>query len=78
MNLQLFLTLLVVGASVGLAVTFFGKHPSAGLVVNVVVSAAGAFLGWFVFTAVSRTALLVLFAIGGSLALLAAVRALKK
>lgn len=78
MTLSLFLTLLVVGALVGLAVTFFGRHKALGLPVNLTVSVAGSFLGWFVFTAVSRTALLVLFAIGGSLALLAAVRALKK
>ena len=78
MNLQTFFTLLIVGAIVGLVASFTGKGKAAGLPVNLVVSVAGAFIGWFVFTEVSRTALMVLFSIGGSLALLWFVRALKK
>ena len=78
MTLQLFLTLLVVGAVVGLVASFAGKNKTSGLPVNLVLGIAGAFIGWFVFTEVSRTALLVLFSIGGSLSLLWLVRALKK
>lgn len=78
MTLQLFLTLLVVGAIVGLVASFAGKSKASGLPVNLVVSIAGAFIGWFVFTEVSHTALMVLFSIGGSLSLLWLVRALKK
>jgi len=78
MTLQLFLTLLMVGAVVGLVASFAGKSKASGLPVNLVVSIAGAFIGWFVFTEVSRTALMVLFSIGGSLSLLWLVRALKK
>lgn len=78
MTLQLFLTLLVVGAVVGLVASFAGKGKASGLPVNLVLGIAGAFIGWFVFTEVSRTALMVLFSIGGSLSLLWLVRALKK
>lgn len=78
MNFQTFLTLLVVGALTGLVATFTGKAAKTGLPLNLVVSIAGAFLGWFVFTEVSRTALQVLFAIGGSLVLLWLVRVIKK
>jgi len=78
MNLQTFITLLVVGAIVGLVATLTGKSAKTQLPVNLVVSIAGAFLGWFVFTEVSRTALQVLFAIGGSLVLLWLVRVIKK
>ena len=78
MNLQTFITLLVVGAIVGLVATLTGKSAKTQLPVNLIVSIAGAFLGWFVFTEVSRTALQVLFAIGGSLVLLWLVRVIKK
>jgi len=78
MTLQIFFTLLVVGAVVGLVASFAGKSKASGLPVNLVVAIAGAFIGWFVFTEVSRTALMVLFSIGGSLLLLWFVRALKK
>lgn len=78
MTLQIFITLLVVGALVGLVATLTGKAAKTQLPLNLVVSIAGAFLGWFVFTEVSRTALQVLFAIGGSLVLLWLVRLIKK
>lgn len=78
MTLQLFLTLLVVGAVTGLVATLSGKAAKTRLSLNLVVSIAGAFLGWFVFTEVSRAALQVLFAIGGSLVLLWLVRLIKK
>ncbi len=78
MNLQTFITLLVVGAIVGLVATLIGKSAKTQLPVNLVVSIAGAFIGWFVFTEVSRTAMQVLFAIGGSLVLLWLVRVIKK
>lgn len=78
MNLQTFLTLLVVGSLVGLISTFAGKSAKTQLPLNLAVAIAGAFVGWFVFTEVSRTALQVLFAIGGSLVLLWLVRVIKK
>ncbi|MFA6959873.1 MAG: hypothetical protein WC205_03870 [Opitutaceae bacterium] len=78
MNLQLFVTLLVVGALTGLVSTFAGKNSKSSLPLNLAVSIGGAFLGWFVFTQISRTAMLVCFAIGGSLALLWLIRVLKK
>jgi uncharacterized membrane protein YeaQ/YmgE (transglycosylase-associated protein family) len=78
MNLQTFFTLLVIGALTGLFATLGGKSKKTGLPVNLIVSVAGAFLGWFVFTQVHRTALLVLCAIGGSLLLLWFARAIKK
>lgn len=78
MTLQIFLTLLVVGALTGLVVTVTGKAAKTQLPLNLAVAIAGAFVGWFVFTEVSRTALQVLFAIGGSLVLLWLVRVIKK
>jgi uncharacterized membrane protein YeaQ/YmgE (transglycosylase-associated protein family) len=78
MTLQTFLTLLVVGSVVGLVSTLTGKAAKTQLPLNLIVAIAGAFLGWFVFNEISRTALQVLFAIGGSLVLLWAVRLIKK
>ena len=78
MNLQTFITLLVVGSIVGVIATLTGKAAKTQLPLNLAVAIAGAFLGWFVFTEVSRTALQVLFAIGGSLVLLWLVRLIKK
>lgn len=78
MNLQTFFTLLVVGGLTGLFASLGGKAKKTGLPVNLVVAVAGAFLGWFVFTQVSRMALMVLCAIGGGLLLLWFVRLVKK
>jgi uncharacterized membrane protein YeaQ/YmgE (transglycosylase-associated protein family) len=78
MNLQTFLTVLVIGALVGVVATLSGKNAKSGLVVNLVVAAAGSFLGWLLFGEISRTALQVLFAIGGSLVLLWLIRLIKK
>ncbi|MBC8039483.1 MAG: hypothetical protein H7Y06_02990 [Opitutaceae bacterium] len=78
MNLQTFLTLLVVGAVTGLVATLTGKAAKTQLPLSLIVAIAGAFIGWFIFTEVSRTALQVLFAIGGSLVLLWLVRVIKK
>jgi uncharacterized membrane protein YeaQ/YmgE (transglycosylase-associated protein family) len=78
MTLQTFITLLVVGALTGAVVALTGKGSKTQLALSLVVAIAGAFLGWFVFTEVSRTALQVLFAIGGSLVLLWLVRVIKK
>lgn len=78
MNLQTFITLLVVGALTGLVYTLAGKNKKTGLAVNLIIAAAGAFLGWFVFTQVSRMAMMVVFAIGGGLLLLWFVRLIKK
>lgn len=78
MNLQTFLTVLVIGALVGLFATLSGKNGKNNLVLNLVVAAAGSLLGWLLFGEISRTALQVLFAIGGSLVLLALLRLIKK
>ncbi|MDF3057390.1 MAG: hypothetical protein K0R17_1605 [Rariglobus sp.] len=78
MNLQTFITLLVVGLLVGLVMTLAGKNKKTGLPVNLVVASAGAFLGWFVFHQISRTAIEVLFAIGGGLLLLWLIGLIKK
>jgi uncharacterized membrane protein YeaQ/YmgE (transglycosylase-associated protein family) len=78
MTLQTFITLLVVGALTGAVVALTGKGSKTQLPLSLVVAIAGAFLGWFVFTEVSRTAVQVLFAIGGSLVLLWLVRVIKK
>jgi uncharacterized membrane protein YeaQ/YmgE (transglycosylase-associated protein family) len=78
MTLQTFFTLLVIGGLVGLCMTLAGKNKKTGMAVNLVVAAAGAFLGWFVFHQISRTAIEVLFAIGGGLLLLWLVSRLKK
>lgn len=78
MNLQTCLTLLVVGGIVGLVMTLTGHNKKTGLPVNLVVAVAGAFLGWFVYHQVSRTAIEVLFAIGGGLLLLWLVGLIKK
>jgi uncharacterized membrane protein YeaQ/YmgE (transglycosylase-associated protein family) len=78
MTLQLFLTLIVTGALTGLVATFTGKSGKTQLPLNLLLAILGAFLGWFVFNEVSRTALQVLFAIGGSLVLLWLVRVIKK
>jgi uncharacterized membrane protein YeaQ/YmgE (transglycosylase-associated protein family) len=77
MNLQTFFTLLVIGGLVGLFSTLVNKGKPA-LPVALIVACAGAFLGWFVFNEVSRTALQVLFAIGGALLLLWLTRQIKK
>ncbi|CAM2803111.1 hypothetical protein [Rariglobus hedericola] len=77
MNLQTFFTLLVIGVIVGVLSALTGKGKTA-LPVALVVSCAGAFLGWFVFTQVSRMAMQVIFAIGGSLLLLWLARLIKK
>jgi uncharacterized membrane protein YeaQ/YmgE (transglycosylase-associated protein family) len=78
MNLRIFLTLLVIGAVVGLVSTLSGKNAKSSLALNLAVAIAGAFLGWFLFGEISRTALQVLFAIGGSLVLLWLIRLIKK
>ncbi|MET0262711.1 MAG: GlsB/YeaQ/YmgE family stress response membrane protein [Rariglobus sp.] len=78
MTLQTFITLLVIGSLTGLIVTLVGKNKKTGLAVNLVVACAGAFLGWFIFTQVSRMAMQVVFAIGGSLLLLWMIRLIKK
>ncbi len=78
MSLQTFVTLLVIGILVGLTVTLTGQNKKAGLPVNLVIGAAGSFLGWFVYHQISRTAIEVLFAIGGSLLLLWLIRLIKK
>ena len=78
MNLQLFFTLVVVGGLVGLISILTGKGSKATAPVHLVVAIAGAFLGWFIFTEVNRFALEILFALGGSVALLWLVRLLKK
>ncbi len=78
MNLQTVLTLVVVGAIVGLVTTLSGRNKKSGLPVALVVSVAGAFFGWFVFHQVRSAALEVLFAIGGGLLLLWLVGMIKK
>lgn len=78
MNLQTFVTLLAVGSLVGLVMTLAGKSKKAGLAVNLVVGAAGAFLGWFVFHQINRGVLEVLFAVGASVLLLWLLGLIKK
>lgn len=78
MNLQTFLTVLVIGGIVGAVTTLTGKNSKSNLPLNLAISAAGAFLGWFLFNEISRTALQVLFAIAGSLVLLWLTRLIKK
>lgn len=77
MTLQIFITLVVIGVVVGLVSVLTGKGTKATAPVHLVAAIAGAFLGWFVFTEVSRAALQVLFAIGGSAAVLWLVRLIK-
>jgi uncharacterized membrane protein YeaQ/YmgE (transglycosylase-associated protein family) len=78
MNLQTFFTLLVVGGLTGLFSSLGGKGKKTGLPVSLIVAIAGAFAGWFVFNEVSRTALMILFSIGGGLVFLWLVRVIKK
>jgi|GEM_PF-5738502 len=78
MTLQVFVTLLVVGALVGLVMTLAGKSKRTGLAVNLVVGAAGAFLGWFVFHQINRSVIEVLFAVGAAVLLLWLLGLVKK
>lgn len=78
MSLQTALTLVFVGLVVGLVTTLAGKNKRTGLAVNMVIAVAGAFLGWFVYHHINRTAIEVLFAIGGGLFLLWLIGLLKK
>lgn len=78
MTFQTFLTLLLVGTLVGLVMTLAGKGKRAGLLVNLVVGAAGSFLGWFVYHHINRIVIELLFAIGASILLLRLVGLVKK
>ena len=78
MNLQTCITLIVIGVVVGVVLTLAGKNKKTGLPINLVITVAGAFLGWFVYHQISHTAIEVLFAIGGGLLLLWFVGLLKK
>lgn len=78
MNIPTFITLLVVGMLVGVSATFLGKGRKPPLPVNLGAAVGGAFLGWWVLRQISPAAIQIGFALGGSLALIALVRALKK
>ena len=78
MNLPTFITLLVVGVIVGVTATLVGTGPKRSLLVNLGVSTAGAFLGWWVLRQINPAAIQAGFALGGSVTLLVLLRALKK
>jgi uncharacterized membrane protein YeaQ/YmgE (transglycosylase-associated protein family) len=78
MTLQTFITLLVVGALVGLIMTLAGRNKKTGLAVNLVIGAAGTFLGWFVVHQINRTVIEMLLAAGGGLLLLWLIGQIKK
>ena len=78
MTLQTFTTLLVVGGLVGMTTTLSGRNKKTGLLVNLLIAAGGAFLGWFVFHQINRAVIEVVFAIGGGLLLLWLLGLIKK
>jgi len=78
MNIQIFITLLVVGLLAGLVAAITSKNFKANLTLYLVVSVAGAFLGWFVLRQINFTVIQVGFALGGSLLLLWLVRLIQK
>ena len=78
MNLNTFITLLVVGSLVGCITLIFAKNTQRSVLLYLAVSIVGALLGWWILQHINPVAIQVGFAIGGSLALLSVLRLFKK
>ena len=78
MNLQTAVSLLIIGLLAGGIATFILKRKGLGLVANLVIGTAGAFLGYFVLRLISGTLIQLLFAAAGATLLLWIVSLFKK
>ena len=78
MSLPTFITVLFVGVIVGVFVFLVGKGPKLPLPLNLGASIVGALTGGWVLGHIHPAAIHAGFALGGSLTLLALLRALKK
>ena len=78
MTLPTFITMLFVGVIAGVIVFVAGKGPKLPLPLNLGASIVGALIGGWVLGHIHPVAIHAGFALGGSLTLLALLRALKK
>ncbi|HTJ79451.1 MAG TPA: hypothetical protein VL357_10695 [Rariglobus sp.] len=78
MSLQTAISLLVIGLLAGGIATLILKRKGLGLIANLVIGTAGAFLGYFVLRQINGQLIMILFAAGGATLLLWLISLFKK